>query len=120
MSFSEVTDKFGFGAYWTMPVSRQSWLLSATQRNWEKYVFDPNGIYGKNNLTWFYPPRMGQVTDESGEPVQVSTKTSWFDLVVDIMTGKQPIEYYDEWLEFYYDSGGREWEKHATRLYASK
>jgi putative aldouronate transport system substrate-binding protein len=117
MSTAEVTDKFGFGAYWSMPVSSVSWLLNATREMYEKYVMDDDAIYGKNNLTWHMHIVQGPVTDESGEPVQVSTKTPWFDMVVDIMTGKEPIEYYDEWLEFYYDSGGKEWEEHATRLW---
>jgi putative aldouronate transport system substrate-binding protein len=120
LSFAEVTDKYGYGAYWSMPVSSISWLPSATQKMYEKYVMDPNGIYGTNNLTWHFHIVNGAVTNEAGEPVQVTMKSSWFEMVVDIMTGKQPIEYYDEWLEAYYDGGGREWEKHATRLWYPK
>ena len=103
-----------------MPVSSKGCLSKATQALYDKYVYDPNGLYGSNNLIWHFHVVTGAVTDEAGEPVQVTMPTSWFELVVDIMTGKQPIEYYDEWLEAYYDGGGREWEKHATRLYGPK
>jgi putative aldouronate transport system substrate-binding protein len=116
MSEAERNDKFGFGFFWAglyanIPTSKKF------QNLLDKFVLPDDAIYGKNNLTYNYAQFPGRVYDETGESVQAETKTRWFEMVVDIMTGKQPIEYYDEWLEFYYDSGGRDWEKHATRLY---
>ena len=81
------------------------------------YVINPNGIYGSYNLNYWFPIVTGSVTDESGENVVVEQLSTWFELVVDVMTGDQPLEYYDEWLRFYYDHGGDRWEEHATRIY---
>ena len=122
MATAEMLDKYGFGFYWTGTVSGSRPLLSATERMYQEFVFDDNAIYNMNSIDYLWDGGVtrGPVTDESGEPVQTSTKTDWFQLVVDVMTGAQPIEYYDEWLEFYYDSGGRAWEEHATRLYGPK
>jgi len=122
MPAAEVTAKYGFGSYWAMPVSSSRPLLSSTQEMYEEFVFNDDAIYNMNSINYLWAGGVanGPVTDESGEPVQVSTQTSWFDLVVAIMTGAEPIEYYDEWLDYYYDSGGRKWEEHATRLYLPK
>jgi len=117
MSAAEQMDKYGFGFCWQGNLSTYSWLSRRAQKVIDDYVMSPSGPYHSSKLTLLFPIVNGAVTDTSGEPVQVSTPTSWFQLVVDIMTGVQPIEYYDEWLQTYYDSGGRAWEENATRLW---
>jgi putative aldouronate transport system substrate-binding protein len=116
MSEAERNDKYGFGYFWSglyanIPMSK------VEQAKLDQFVIPADAIYGKNKLTYIYAGWPGRVTDEAGEAIQVTTPTTWFELVVDVMTGKQPIEYYDEWLESYYDAGGREWERNATRMY---
>jgi hypothetical protein len=63
----------------------------------------------------------GTVRDESGEDIGAmmagDAKLDSFVMTVQIVTGERPLDYYEEWLEYYYANGGREWEKHATRLY---
>ena len=120
MSVAAIAEKYGFGSYWQMPVSSSLPLLKATQAMYEKYVFAEDAIYSQDKIDYFFPVVTDRVTDENGENVQVQTRTPWFDMVVAIMVGTEPIEYYDEWLEYYYDSGGREWEDHATKLYLPK
>jgi putative aldouronate transport system substrate-binding protein len=117
MSAAEQMDKYGFGFCWQGNLSTYSWLTRRAQKVIDDYVMDPSGPYHSSKLDLWYPVVTGAVTDTSGEPVQASTPTSWFQLVVDVMTGAEPIEYYDEWLETYYDSGGRAWEENATRLF---
>jgi len=113
----ERLDRYGFGFYW-QPLSGLVIPLPArVQEAIDRFVLPPDAMYGINKVDRWQSPVLGPVTDETGEPVQVSTKTSWFQMAVDIMTGAQPLEYYDEWLQYYYDSGGREWERQATRLY---
>ena len=84
-------------------------------------MLDPNGIYGANNLDLWFPVVGGTVRDESDEDIGAmmagDAKLDYFVMAVQIITGERPLEYYDEWLEYYYANGGREWEKHATRLY---
>jgi hypothetical protein len=118
LPMTELLDKFGFGFYWNGLFSTSRPLNRRTQAQYEKFVFAPGAIYSQDSIEYNWVGRVGRVTDETGEPVQASTMTSWFQMTVDVMTGAQPIEYYDEWLENYYDSGGRDWEANATRLYA--
>jgi hypothetical protein len=122
MATAEMHTKYGFGFYWVGVISGSLPLNRKTQSLYQEFVFDEGAIYGGDSINYLFTPTVvkGPVTDDSGEPVQTATKTSWFQLVVDVMTGAQPIEYYDEWVEFYYDSGGRAWEENATRLYGSK
>ena len=108
---------FGYGYYWAGTFSTYSPLRSRDQQIIDEYVNDPNGIYGSNNLDLWYPVVTGPVTYENGEPVEAETMTSWFEMEVDIVTGKEPIEYYDQWLRYYYTHGGSDWEEQATRLY---
>jgi putative aldouronate transport system substrate-binding protein len=118
----EITDTWGFGAYWSMLVSARGFLPSSFTKKVNEFVLAPNAMYGQTNLKYHYfgGTTKGPVTDEAGNPVQVTMKSPWFPMVVEIVTGKKPIEYYDEWLQAYYDGGGRNWENHATRLYLSK
>jgi len=110
-------EKYGFGYYWQPFGGVSIPMSSIEQKKIDDFVLPPDAIYGVNNLDRWQSHIRGQVTDESGEPVQATTPTPWFDMVVAIMTGAEPIEYYDEWLETYYDSGGRLWEERATALY---
>jgi putative aldouronate transport system substrate-binding protein len=120
MPVAEQMDKFGFGFCYQGNFSTNSWLSKRTQKKIDDYVMSPSGPYHSSKLTLLYPIVQGPVKDLKGEVVQVATPSSWFQLTVDIMTGAKPIEYYDEWLQSYYDSGGRAWEEHATRLYGPK
>lgn len=114
---SATTD--GYGYFWTGTISTYSTLHSRTRQVIEQYVLDPDAIYGSNNLDYWFPIVNGPVTRENGDRVEVSMETGWFELVVDIITGKRPIEYYGDWIERYYNSGGRAWEENATRLYGN-
>jgi len=118
-SVREVTDTWGFGSYWAMLVSATAFMPSATLKMYNDYVTAPNAMYNQTNLKYHYigGTVKGAVTDEAGQPVQVTMKSDWFTMVVEIMTGKKPIEYYDEWLQAYYDGGGKAWETHANRLW---
>ena len=120
LPMTELLDKFGYGFYWNGLFSASRPLNSRTQANYQKFVFDEGAIYGPDSINYLMDVTPTAPVDETGERVEYTTKTSWFDLVVDVMTGAQPIEYYDEWLEFYYDSGGRAWEEHANRLFGDK
>jgi putative aldouronate transport system substrate-binding protein len=108
---------FGYGFYWAGTFSTASPLRTRDQKTIDDYVLNPEGIYGSSNLELWFPIVKGPVTYENGETVEIVAMTGWFEMLVDIVTGKQPVEYYDEWLLQYYRSGGEEWEKHATRLY---
>jgi putative aldouronate transport system substrate-binding protein len=114
-----VLQEFGYGYYWYGGgvATPNLFKTKRQQRVIDEFVFAPGAMYGAGNLDLWYSWVTGAVTDEKGEAVQASTPTSWFQLAVDIMTGVQPIEYYDEWLQSYYDAGGKDWERHATRLY---
>ena len=109
----------GYGFYWSGTFSTYGTPHSRTQRVIDEYVLDPNGVYGTNNLDYWFPLVTGPVTRENGEPIEVSMESGWFDLVVSIITGERPLEYYDEWLKRYYNGGGRDWEENATRLYGN-
>jgi ABC-type glycerol-3-phosphate transport system substrate-binding protein len=115
----EHSDKYGYGAYWSMLESAETWLPSALVKMYNDYVTAPGAMYNQSNLKYHYigGTVRGAVTDEAGQPVQVTMKSDWFTMVVEIMTGKRPIEYYDEWLQAYYDGGGKAWETHANRLW---
>lgn len=117
MSTAERADKLGIGFIWQGNFSTYSMMNSRAQKVIDDYLLDPNGPYHSSKLDLLFPLVKGRVTDSSGEQVQASPPTRWFELAVKIITGEEPIEYYDEWLETYYDSGGRAWEEHATRLY---
>jgi len=118
MSVADQIAKYGFGYYWTGTFSYETLLSSRTKRVIEQYVTSPGAMYSLDSIDYWYTPMVpGPVTDERGEPVQVSMPTSQWQLIVDVMTGQQPIEYYDEWVDAYYDGGGHEWERNATRLY---
>ena len=120
---ADLTDRFGFGFYWDGTFSTYTPLLARTQNSINKYVTDPNGIYGKNNLDYWLGGSIitGAVKDENGEDIgtmmNADSNLSWIVTAVKIISGKEPIEYYDEWLEYYYKNGGTEWERNATRLY---
>jgi len=121
-SVREVTDTWGFGSYWAMLVSAVSFMPSATLKMYQDYVLAPNAMYNQSNLKYHYigSTVKGAVTDDKGNPVQVTMKSDWFTMVCQIMTGEKPIEYYDEWLQAYYDGGGKQWETEATRLWLAK
>ena len=121
LSTADRTEQFGFGFYWDGTFSTYSFQSSAVQALVEEHAIDPNGIYGANNLDLWFPVVGGTVRDESGEDIGAmmagDAKLDYFVMAVQIITGERPLEYYDEWLEYYYANGGSEWEKHATRLY---
>jgi putative aldouronate transport system substrate-binding protein len=120
MPVAEQMDKYGFGFCWQGNLSTYSWMSKRAQKVLDDFVLSPSGPYHSSKVNYLFPIVTGSVRDLAGEVVQASTPTSWFQLTVDIMTGVQPIEYYDEWLQAYYDSGGKAWEEHATRLYLPK
>jgi hypothetical protein len=118
ISAVERMSTYGFGFCWQGNFSSDGWINNRLQNVIDTYVLDADGPYHPSKLTWLLlPPLLPPITDLNGEPVRVSMETNWFDLVVDIMTGDRAIEDYDEWLETYYHSGGRDWEEHAARLW---
>ena len=121
LSVADRTEQFGFGFYWDGTFSTYGFQSSAIQALVEEHAINPNGIYGANNLDLWFPVVGGPVRDESGEDIGAmmagDAKLDYFVMAVQIITGERPLEYYDEWLEYYYANGGREWEEHATRLY---
>ncbi len=110
-------EKYGYGYFWAGTFATKSEPSSRQKRVLDEYVLRPEGIYGSSRLDRWFPLVNGPVTDLQGEPVRVSTPTSWFQMVVDIVTGRRQMEYYDEWLRQYEASGGRAWEEQATRLW---
>ena len=121
LSVADRTEQFGFGFYWDGTFSTYGYQSSAIQGLIEEHVLDPNGVYGANNLDLWFPVVGGTVRDESGEDIGAmmagDAKLDSFVMTVQIVTGARPLDYYEEWLEYYYANGGREWEQHATRLY---
>lgn len=121
LSVADRTEQFGFGFYWGGTFSTYSLQSSVIQNLVEEHVLDPNGIYGANNLDLWFPVVGGAVRYEDGEDIGAmmagDAKLDSFVMTVQIVTGERPLDYYDEWLEYYYANGGRDWETHATRLY---
>ena len=121
LSTADRTDQFGFGFYWDGTFSTYSFQSSTIEALIEEHVLDPNGTYGANKLDLWFPVVGGPVRNESGEDIGAmmagDAKLDSFVMTVQIVTGKRPLDYYDEWLEYYYANGGHQWEEHATRLY---
>jgi putative aldouronate transport system substrate-binding protein len=117
LSTEEIARTYGFGSYWISVFGGVNELDSRRTKLYEDFVTSPGAIFSREKIDYIYPIVNGPVTDELGNPVTPAPPASWFEVAVDVMIGLESIEYYDEWLQRYYDSGGREWERHATRLW---
>lgn len=122
MAAGDRADKYGFGSFWVG--AGTNYVVKDDERIIDQYVTgSPDAIYGSNNVELWFDGSVitGSVTDEAGNDIEkmikADSKLNWFVMTVKIVTGQEPIEYYDEWLDYYYENGGTEWEENATRLY---
>jgi len=124
LSVPDAIEKFGFGFYWDGNFSTYTILPATAQKAVDMYAKDPNGLYGKNNLTYWFPLLNVAVKDEKGENIDqmmaADTKLNGWVMSTKIITGAEPVSYYDEWLKYWYDNGGKRWEQNATRIYNTK
>ena len=94
----------------TATVERTPWQKRLAELDRAKYLF----LLMVPGLVFFVIFRYVPIY---GAMMAGDAKLDSFVMTVQIVTGERPLDYYEEWLEYYYANGGRAWEEHATRLY---
>lgn len=83
-------------------------------------IDDPNGHYGKNNLTVTVTAPPGPITSPSGEDLTIKGKAlfdQWLSLYTQVIIGKKTLEDYDAFIDQWKKQVGNDLTEAVNRLY---